>query len=340
MTIDMNDMYIEDMDVFSKLDDAEVPAEVAAIDEANAGDDMDLFGEEGFGFDQIDESEEPAENEEAEEEIEEDAEEESEEETYEEELEDTEVLDEDGEEVDFEEYDVSLPDGTTVKLNEAIAGYRSAQQLAEEREAFEEEKAQFQVTNSDIRNKLELAKLEAQKVIEDYEDFDWQALVKEDPQAYVENREFLDRYKSRMKEITKEMESIREAEAEQEREQFKASANKANETLAKSIPGWNKDLYISLMQYGVELGMTEEYVTNLTDAGVFMALYKAKTLDNGKQVVKAKIKKLGGPKKVAKPTPKVSKSAANPKKTAIAKKLQNGNFDSQDLGDMFSMLED
>lgn len=344
MNIEMNDMYIEDLgDVFSQLDneDAIIPEETAAVDAANS-EDNDLFDlgidESHFDFEDIEEDgEEPA----TEEADEEDYEESEEDEEYEEVEEGAaEVTDEDGEEVDFEEYDVTLPDGSMVKLNEAIAGYRSAAELAEERAAFEQERAAFNSQSQDIKSLLELAKLEAQRVVDDYADFDFVGLAKEDPQAYVENREFLDRYKARLKEINSEMVHIKEAEEAEKVAESQRQAAAANAVLAKEIPGWNKELYTELMRYGHSIGMTEEFVTTCTDAGIFKALYKAKQLDQGKQVVKAKIKKIGTPKKVVKPTAKATKPVTNGKKAVLKKRIESGNFDQQDLGNMFDMLED
>ncbi|WP_154140422.1 AAA family ATPase [Photobacterium damselae] len=45
---------------------------------------------------------------------------------------------------------------------------------------------------------FEKAKLEANRVIEDYEGFDWLSLLKEDKDGYEENRVFLEKYKKRL----------------------------------------------------------------------------------------------------------------------------------------------
>ncbi|MFV7762531.1 MULTISPECIES: AAA family ATPase [Shewanella] len=53
------------------------------------------------------------------------------------------------------------------------------------------------------------AKLEANRVIEDYEGFGWDELLNEDNQTYRENKEFLEKYKRRL-ELVNEAEAFRE----------------------------------------------------------------------------------------------------------------------------------
>lgn len=336
MNIDLNDMYIEDAAMaFDQLDDnaSEEIVKGAEMGVENVEAD-DLYDEaDDIDFDQITDDGEPDESDESEEEaVDEDDSE------VEEEVEET----DEEEEVDFEEYEVTLPSGESVKLHEAIKGYRDAQALEAERTAFEETKQTFETNSQNVQRVLDLAKLEAERVIEDYEGFDWATLSREDPQAYVENREFLDKYKSRHREIQGEMERVENERQAEKDASFREDARKANEVLTNSIPGWNKDLYVALMTYGVkELGMSEDFVVNCTDPGVFAAIHKAQTLDKGKQTVKAKIKKLSAPapKKVVKAQQKTTKPVDN-KKANMQKKIATGQFDQNDLANAFDMLED
>lgn len=331
MHIDLNDMYIEDADMsFDQLEDnlSDVQVEDASMGVENV-DAEDLYDEDDDAFDAIEDEEVEEDVEEVEEELEEEHDASDVDESEEE------------EEVDFEEYDVTLPNGDVIKLHEAINGYKAAQELAEARAAFEAEKESYSQTNSGIKRMLDLAKLEAERVIEDYKDFDWAELSRTDPQAYVENREFLDKYRARHKEIVAEMEFVETKLNEEKASEVKEKASKANEILNRDIPGWNKDLYVDLMTYAVkELGMDEDFVVNTVDAGFFKAIHKAKQLEQGKQTVKAKIKRLGGaPKKVVKAAPK-AKATVNSKSAELKRKLEAGQADDRDLGDIFSMLED
>lgn len=340
MNISMNDMYIEDSEFsFDQLEDGFTEEQVEAASlglEQVEAEDLYEESDEDFDFEDLEEDGTlPAEESEEEEESEESEEEEV---SYEEESEE----EADEEEVDFEEYDVTLPNGEVVKLHEAISGYKDAQALQAEREAFEAEKETYNQTNEGIKKMLDLAKLEAQRVIEDYDGFDWATLSREDPQAYVENREFLDKYRSRHKEIVAQMETIEQELQAEKDAAVKTKAEAANQVLSRDIPGWNREMYVDLMTYAVrDLGMEEDFVTSSVDAGFFKAIHMAKQMAQGKQAVKAKIKRIGGaPKKVVKAAPKSIKPSGNTQKSQLSKKLETGHFDEQDLGNAFDMLED
>lgn len=344
MHIDLNDMYIEDDgSAFDSLEDGFSDDQ---IEEASLGAENveaeDLYEEDEVDFEGLGEEDGEDVEYDDEDELDEDAEYEDEDEyeDYEEEGDAT-ITDEDGEEVDFEEFEVTLPTGDVVKLNEAIRGYKDAETLLSEREAFEAEKEQYRVDTASVKRLLELAKLEAERVIEDYQDFDWATISREDPQVYVENREFLDKYKTRHKEILSEMEHLETQIQNEKSEAIKMKAAATNNILSREIPGWNRDLYIDLMTYAVkDLGMEEDFVVNTVDAGFFRSVYKAKQLDQGKQTVKAKIKRLGGsPKKVVKAAPKTNKTANN-KKAILRRKMETGAADERDVSNAFDFLED
>lgn len=335
----MNDMIIdtESFDIFSKLDDleaVEVPAETEQA-EVETEEESDT----GFDFDAIDESE-GEEEEEASEEDEEAEEEEESEESDEEEAEAE--SDEEGEaeeEVDYEGYEVTLPSGEVIKLNEAIAGYKNAQALEAEKAAFESARTEFEDKSKDLSRFLELAKLEAEKVVEDYDGFDWGELSRTDPAKYVEHREFLDKYKARLKEIRGAFDRLEAEKAEKEQESIQAAARECVTTLQRDIPGWGQELYGNLMDFAIENGMAEEQVRSITDASTFKLLFKAYQYDKGKAVAKAKIARIGSPKKVVKSAPKAVVKKPT-KKDIVAKKLAEGTATSGDLIDAFNFLED
>lgn len=256
-----------------------------------------------------------------------------------------EVTDEDGEEVDFESYEVTLPSGEVVVLSEAIQGYKAAAELKTEREEFETTRDAFAQESEKVAKYLELARLEADRVIEDYEDFDWAAYKKDDPVGYVENREFLDRYKARRQEILAAQQELEEEKAAKDAEDFKVKAREAGVVLARDIPGWNNDLYQQLMVYAVENGANAEEIANSVDPTIFKILYKAMQYEKGKQVVKAKVKRVGGsPKKVAtpsaKPAPTSEATQKGAAKKAIIKKMENGGLNERELRNSFNFLED
>ena len=313
-------------------------------------DDM-ILDMENFDFMSIDDisdgsEEEAAEEEEEVEEPDEDAEESEEseesEEDEEEEGEEVEESEEDGEteeidEVDYEGYEITLPNGENVVLAEVVQGYKDAAALKAEREEFESIKAEFESKSEDVGKYLALAKLEADKVIEDYEDFDWDTLSEEDPQRYTENRQFLDRYVRRHREIVKAMETIESQKAEEQARIREQEARDAAAILARDIPGWGSELYKKLMDYAVENGADPDYIKGCTDPATFKVLHKAMEFEKGKQKITAKVKRVGSPKKVAKAAPAKPKGTSKEaERAALLKKAEK----TGDMSLMFSLLED
>lgn len=271
---------------------------------------------------------------EAEEEVEEEEPEEEESEEGE-----IEVTDEDGEEVDFEDYQITLPTGDEVTLSELVKGYKSNDELNTAINEFQEAQTEFVEKSKDIGRLLELAKLEADRTIEDYNGFDWGRYKSEDPAGYVENREYLDRFIERRKEITAAMEAREASIAAEEAQRKAAEAAEAGAVLARDIPGWNKSLYESLMEYAIQNGADKEYIMNATDPVMFKMIYKAMQFEKGKQTVTAKVKRLGGsPSKVVKPGAKPAPTEADVnKKKAVISKMGGSRKDNIDA---FAFLKD
>lgn len=285
---------------------------------------------EDIDFDNLSESEE----------VEEDTEESSEEVEEEEEEGDVEVTDEDGEEVDYESYEVTLPSGETVNLAEAVKGYQEAKKLEAAKAELATQKEAFEQGSKDIGRYLELAKLEAQRVIDDYKDFDWNDLAKSDPASYVDNREFLEKYQQRHQEILKAMQSIEDKRTSEAEAAVKEKARECVTVLERDVPGWGPDLYKTLMSYAVENGADPTEIQQCVDPVVFKLLHKSMQFDKGKAVVKAKIKNaVKSPSKVVRATAKEDK-VVDQRKITMTKKIQSGQVDSRDVDAMFNMLED
>jgi hypothetical protein len=355
-----------DYDIFSSLDDnsaeenvpghENVQDDISAVEDADLNDDIgdelteeDEFGDFSFedlddedldGFSENDgyekDSTDKEDSDEEDEADDEDAESDSEEEEDEGDEAEYEEEDEDGEEVEYDGYMVNLPDGTEVNLAEAVKGYREAGQIQAMQEAFNDQKASFLEEAGSMMDYMKLAKLEADRVIEDYEDFDWAELSAEDPKKYVDNREFLDKYKQRRQEIGKAMDDLNVKEETRKEEAFAAQATVCVDTLKQDIPGWNDAVYQDLMDYAVENGAVEGEITKCVDPSIFKLLHKARQFDKGKQVMKAKVKRsVRSPKKVVKSTGKtITKPVSN--KANIIKKFEAGEMG----GEVFANLED
>jgi hypothetical protein len=276
-----NDLAMDasDYDIFSSLDDSSAEANVpshenvqddtSAVEDADVNDNEVIDDDEVFDFEDLDDEDvndysendgyEKEESNDDEEEVEED-----EEEIVDEEEDGNGEETEDGieeEEVEYDGYMVNLPDGSEVNLAEAVKGYREAAAIKELQDDFTSQKAQFMEEAGSMMEHMKLAKLEADRVIEDYDGFDWAALSAEDPKKYVDNREFLDKYKQRRQEIADAMNQLNTQEETRQEQAFTAQATKCVDTLKQDIPGWNDALYQGLMDYAVEQGAVESVIT-------------------------------------------------------------------------------
>ena len=339
MVLDMGaiDFFsLEDSNISVKDQPATKKAKVEATkvkEEVEADADADEEGEDNdnFDFDEINENdvvdEDEDDSEEDEEEVADDADEE-------------ESADTDEEEVDYEGYEVTLPSGETVKLSDAVRGYQDSKKLEAERKEFESIRDKFGEESQNVTRYLELAKLEAQRVIEDYEDFDWIDLAKTDHSAYVDNKIFLEKYQQRYNEIVKSMDEVKNKESVKVEEAHQLKARDCIAVLEKDLSGWGEPLYRQLMEYAVENGASADDIVKCVDPMVFKVLHKAMQFDKGKATVTAKIKKaVTSPTKVVKATAKVEK-APNTKKSTALNKIKSGQITSQDVSAMFDLLED
>lgn len=283
-----------------------------------------------FDFSMI--KDEPAEIEEevvVEEEVEEAEEEEVEEAEAEEEVEDdgeAVMTDEDGEEVDYEEYEISLPSGEEVKLAQLVQGYKDAEALSAEKTQFESLRAEFETKSANVASMMEMALLESQQAVDSYSDYDWGKIAKDDPQEYAEHREYFEHHRRRVKDVQKAYDEVKEAKATEEKNAMDKRIIEANIVLARDVPGWNKEMYNELCNYALEAGFDRDYILESVSPAFFKMLHKNMAVEKGVQKVTAKVKKLGAPKKVIKNNaskPKPSKDAE--RKAEYEKAVKSGN---------------
>lgn len=293
-------------------------------DFSDINDDFRFEDEDGF---EGEESEESEEEEAAEESVEEEAE-----------AEEGEVEYEEGEAYDVD-YDtvITLPDGRDMSIEELANGYMAGSDYTAREAGLQEKISQFEERVASMQDVLQLSQLEADRVINDYENFDWDALAANDPQAFVENKRFLERYQARKQElINAQQRLVAEANAKQE-EAYKAQCVECVNVLKKEIPNWDEPLYQNLMEYAIKLGASEDEILKENRPSVFIALHKAMQFDHGRSRVMAKIKRPGAPKRVTTPGVQTPASDDSGKRAQAAKAYASGKMSQADA---FSFLED
>lgn len=307
----MDDIVIETGEMVMPFDFDMIVEDDAAL-EAPAEEVVEEFEEAEVESDEVEEVEE----EEAEEveEVEED--------------EEATMVDEDGEEVDYEGYEITLPTGEEVNLAQLVQGFKDNSALEAEKAEFQAIKADFEAKSQNLAMMMEMSILESQQAVDSYSDYDWGAVSKEDPKEYADNREYFEHHRKRIKEVTAAYNEVKAKEKAEVEQAEKVKIQEANATLVRDLPGWGQPMYEELMRYAVEkAGFDQEYVTNNVSAAFFKMLHRNKSIEEGVQKVTAKVKKKVAPKKTIKNTsskPTVNKEVA--REQAIKKAAKSGDM--------------
>lgn len=186
---------------------------------------------------------------------------------------------------------ITLPDGTERTIEELTQGYAENSAVAEREAALKAKEDEYASQYADLSDKLKLAKLEADDVLEKFEGFDWNALLQESPEEFGKTKMFVERYQKRSQEIQKAMNDLNAKEAKKVEAENQEKALNCVRSLQKNIAGWNNNLYHEILEYAVNSGVDEKYITTCTDASVIKAFYDSMRLAKGENVVKAKVKK-------------------------------------------------
>lgn len=206
---------------------------------------------------------------------------------------------------------ITLPDGTERTIEELTQGFADNTVIAEREAQLKAKEDEYASQYADLSDKLKLAKLEADDVLEKFEGFDWNALLQESPEEFGKTKMFVERYQKRSQDIQKAMADLNAKEAKKAETENQAKAVECVRSLQKNIPGWNNNLYHQILEYAVTTGVDEKYITTCTDASVLKAFYDSMRLAKGENVVKAKVKKaVGSPKRVVSSQAKAKAAAA------------------------------
>lgn len=216
---------------------------------------------------------------------------------------------------------ITLPDGTERTIEELTQGFADNSAVSEREAELKAKEDEYATKYADLDTKLKLAKLEADDVLEKFEGFDWNALLQESPEEFGKTKMFVERYQKRAQDIQKAMNDLNAKEAKQAETANQAKAVECVRSLQKNIPGWSNGLYHQILEYAVNSGVDEKYISTCTDASVIKAFYDSMRLSKGENVVKAKVKKaVKSPSRVVSAQAK-AKSSAN-KKPVSATGLQ------------------
>lgn len=260
----------------------------------------DIAEEEEDRFDGLNEDEDDFRKAMGGEEDEDEEEDEESDDEEEEEYDDDDDSDEEVVDVDFDTV-ITLPNGEQISIEDLHKGFAKSDEITRREKELDSRQSEYESKFKDIDTMLETAKLEADRVLDDFKGFDWQKLANEDPKDFANTKLFVEKYIARSKEI-KEAQATRAAQLEkEEQEALQVKATACVEILKADIPEWNSDLYGEILQHAVDkLGMDAEVAKKLVDPSTIKAIHRSLQLDKGTTKAKAKLKRVSSPKKVAK----------------------------------------
>jgi len=195
-------------------------------------------------------------------------------------------------------------DGAEVEVpeDELLRGYsrqqdytRKTMKLAEERKALESEAERVRVERTQYAERLEAMKtvLDQQMGAEP----NWDQLRAEDPAAYAAKYADWQRQQNAKDRLLAEQDRVNQQMAAERQAQFQAQVAAERERLLDALPEWKntetaRKEQEALIQYGKQVGFTDDELGNLYDHRAVLILEKARKWDmaqqKGHQVLKDK----------------------------------------------------
>ncbi|MCX8289111.1 hypothetical protein [Enterobacter pseudoroggenkampii] len=247
----------------------------------------------------------------------------------------------DGDDYDYsvdEDTTLNLPDGRIMSIGELQAKALSDDAYKAREEEFNQRVSNFEAQYQAAKDTLEVAELECDKVLNQYNSWDWDELYENNPVQFAEEKRYYDKMIKRKNMLIQEQAKIKAQQEQAQHEAFSAQSRACVQVLKASIPEWTDQLYESLMQYAVtEYNEDPEDVLKWNKPNDFIRLYKLYKYEKGVQKAKASLKgaKKGG--KFLSSNGNRSKVTDEAKLNKIASDFNKGKLSNSDV---FSFLQD
>lgn len=235
-----------------------------------------------------------------------------------------------------------------VNHNELIQGYqrqsdytRKTQSLAEERKAFEAEKAKI----AEERNQL-VAMLQQQQsnnpALDKFKDVNWQELKEYEPEKYLMLREEQREAERSQQESQAELQRQTQAQQQEYQAQLQRFLAEEDAKLVDRIDGWGdpeskKEIQQSIAKYAKDIGYSDEELGNLVDSRALELMHKARLYDEMQSTSKKVVskKKAKAVRKVVKGGQKVTKAQSESKRIANLRNRAKSTGSVDDAADLF-----
>ena len=211
---------------------------------------------------------------------------------------------------------------------------RKTQEVAKERSQAQEAARQqvAQVQGQYLQNLQTLQTAIQQMAVPEMRNVDLSRMAQEDPTGYVQLSARLQQYNQVLSAVQQEMGRVQNEYSAQQQEVLAQAIQQANEDLPKRIPGWNTELYHTLLKAGVEqYGFKADEVGNIVDPRQLQVLHDAfqfRKLQNGKAIVEKKV--VNVPKVIKPGTPADQKRAHMDRTQELRTRLRKSEGKDED----------
>jgi len=175
--------------------------------------------------------------------------------------------------------------------------------LAREREAIQEKiKAQLDPALSHYQQNLQFFEKALWKSLApEMESVDWNALARDNPAEWAAKMQAVNNVNGLLQAVKQEQEKLGKQQEEQHRANLQKQVNETVDVLKRDIPGWNNDMYQSILETGTKYGYTREELNAVADARAIKVLHDASQYRKLQEAKPAMEKKVIDVPKVLKP---------------------------------------
>jgi len=175
--------------------------------------------------------------------------------------------------------------------------------LARERESIQEKiKAQLDPALSHYQQNLQFFEKALWKSLApEMESVDWNALARDNPAEWAAKMQAVNNVNSLLQTVKQEQEKLGKQQEEQVRANMQKQVNETVETLKRDLPGWNNEMYQSILETGTKYGYTREELNAVADARAIKVLHDAAQYRKLQEAKPAMEKKVIDVPKVMKP---------------------------------------
>ena len=194
--------------------------------------------------------------------------------------------------------------------NELKSGYMKERdyriktsQLAREREAIQTKiKEQVEPVVKQYADNLQFFEKALWKTLApEMESVDWNTLAKENPAEWAAKMQAVNNVNGLLQAVKTEQQKLQQKQEDEVRATLQKQVNETVEALRRDIPGWNNDLYQSILQNGEKYGYSREELNAVADARAIKVLNDALQYRKLQEAKPAMEKKVVDVPKVMKP---------------------------------------